>query len=105
MASANSSMSKKPSQSTSESFQIFERTEFGSFDLMSSDLAAKIKSKHKINQNFGGVSLKFTCTADFSVDWIQKLEHWISSLPIARTNPVNFTRTSVNAFSFLVSER
>lgn len=33
-------MSKKPSQSTSESFQILDNTEFGSFDLISSDLAA-----------------------------------------------------------------
>lgn len=42
IARANSSMSKKPSQSTSESFQIFDKTEFGSFDLMSSDFAAKM---------------------------------------------------------------
>lgn len=43
IAKANSSISKKPSQSTSESFQIFDNTELGSFDLISSDLAAKTK--------------------------------------------------------------
>lgn len=37
-------MSKKPSQSTSDSFQIFDNTEFGNLDLMSSDLAAKMES-------------------------------------------------------------
>lgn len=41
IASANSSTSKKPSQSTSESFQIFDKTVFGSLDLISSDFAAK----------------------------------------------------------------
>lgn len=38
---ANSSISRNPSQSTSDSFQIFDKTELGNFDLMSSDLAAK----------------------------------------------------------------
>lgn len=34
-------MSKNPSQSTSDNFQIFDKTELGSFDLMSSDFAAE----------------------------------------------------------------
>lgn len=42
MERANSSISKNPSQSTSESFQIFDNTELGNFDLMSSDFAAEI---------------------------------------------------------------
>ncbi|CAD6992366.1 unnamed protein product [Ceratitis capitata] len=41
MASANSSESRKPSPSTSESFQILLSTELGNFDLMSSCLAAE----------------------------------------------------------------
>lgn len=40
MAKANSSESKKPSASTSDNFQILLSTEFGSFDLINSDLAA-----------------------------------------------------------------
>lgn len=39
MAKANSSASRKPSASTSDSFHILLSTELGNFDLMSSDLA------------------------------------------------------------------
>lgn len=51
IAKANSSMSKKPSQSTSDNFHIFDKTEFGSFDLMSSDFAAKmVNSKSNVKE-------------------------------------------------------
>lgn len=51
IASANSSTSRNPSQSTSESFQIFDKTEFGSLDLISSDLAAKKYRKRWSTKN------------------------------------------------------
>lgn len=41
MANANSSISKNPSQSTSDNFQTLLNTEFGNLDLINSALAAK----------------------------------------------------------------
>ncbi len=50
IAKANSSTSRKPSQSTSDNFQILLNTEFGSFDFINSILAAERKIWIK-NQN------------------------------------------------------
>lgn len=103
IARANSSMSKKPSQSTSDNFHIFDKTEFGSFDLMSSDFAAKIDNSKSNGKK--SLSHRLTCSANLSIDGIQCFEQWIRSSAITATNPFHLTRSSIDTFSALIAER
>lgn len=97
-------MSKNPSQSTSDSFQIFDKTELGNFDLMSSDLAAKKKTNIHKNKS-QAIFRWFTRSTYLAVDWIKSFKNRVCSGAVATADPFNFARTSVDSFTSFIAER